>query len=124
MIRKNHFWTPRGVYRWRTGNYHTETRTMPSNLGDSVRLHYWFHITDQGWGNHTYMYMYLVNTTKGITKHLKSGYGRRGRVHSGTINISPYVAAGDRVYIRFIKMFFNFITVYKQFIRMNYVFGI
>ena len=83
------------------GYYNTETKTMPSDLGDSVKLHFWFHVRDQGWGNHTYMYMYLENTTKGITKHLKSGYGRRGKVHSGTINISPYVAAGDKVYIRF-----------------------
>ena len=100
MTRVNHFFQARGVYSWRYGNYHTETKTMPSDLGDSVRLHYWFHITDQ-WGNHTYLQMYLINTTKNITVNLKSGYGRYGRIHSGTVNISPYVAAGDKVYIRF-----------------------
>jgi hypothetical protein len=101
MKRVNNFWPAKSVRSWRRGNYNTETKTMPSDLGDSVKLHFWFHVRDQGWGNHTYMYMYLENTTKGITKHLKSGYGRRGKVHSGTINISPYVAAGDKVYIRF-----------------------
>ena len=104
MKRINNFWTTRNANRTWPGHaadYYTETKTMPSDLGDQARLHYWFHVRDQGWGNHTYLYMYLHNETKGITYHMKSGYGRNGKVHSGTINISPYVAAGDKVKIRF-----------------------
>ena len=103
-ISNNPWYSPRGPEYW-----YTPEKIIPNDIGNKVELTYEYQIYDQQWGRDTYLYIYLMNLTHNKKTLIQRGSGRgkqlingrRGPLHKGIVDITPFVLPGDKIKLMF-----------------------